>query len=252
MGRLERGDIVEVSLSNGANVELLDPGNFNRFRRGEKHTYYGGLATETPFRIQVPRSGHWYVAVHMRGLRGSTRASAAVIRADALKPLPLARSSRSGIQSVADNLAEAAGPTFFDREFDVFISHASEDKAEVATPLALALQGRGLKVWYDDLELRIGDSLRRKIDEGISRSRFGVVVLSNRFFEKGWPQYELDGLVTLSVSGKQVLLPIWHGITGEQLASVSPSLADRVALDTSKSDIPTIAAEIAAVIESAA
>lgn len=94
----------------------------------------------------------------------------------------------------------------------MFVSHASEDKDSIVRPLAQALQERGLEVWFDEFELRVGDSLRRKIDAGIARSHFGIVVLSHAFFAKDWPQYELDGLVTMSVSGKQVLLPLWHEI----------------------------------------
>jgi TIR domain-containing protein len=75
------------------------------------------------------------------------------------------------------------------------------------------LRQRGLRVWFDEFELRIGDSLRRKIDQGIARSAFGVVVLSTAFFAKNWAQYELDGLVTQSVDGSQVLLPLWHKLT---------------------------------------
>ena len=51
--------------------------------------------------------------------------------------------------------------------WDVFISHASEDKEEVARPLARALQEEGYCVWLDDNELSLGDSLRLKIDEGL-------------------------------------------------------------------------------------
>lgn len=65
--------------------------------------------------------------------------------------------------------------------YDVFLSHASEDKDEVARPLAEMLQGRGLKVWYDETELKIGDNLIQKINAGISASRFGILVLSNSF-----------------------------------------------------------------------
>lgn len=250
LGHLDRGDIVEVTLTQGANVELLDAANFDKFRRGQAHRYYGGLAKQSPSRIAVPRSGNWHVVVHMQGLRGRTNASVRVVKREALSPLPEMRGSQSKIRQIAENLSEAAGPTISDREFDVFISHASEDKQAVARPLALALQSRGLSVWYDELELRVGDSLRRKIDEGIRRSRFGVVVLSKRFFEKGWPQYELDGLVTLSVTGKQILLPVWHEITAAELIEFSPSLADRVALDTSRHAIEAIADEIADVVES--
>jgi hypothetical protein len=72
---------------------------------------------------------------------------------------------------------------------------AFPDSSQVVRPLAHALRENDLEVWYDEFELRIGDSLRRKIDADIARSRFGVVVLSSLFFAKGWPQYELDGLV---------------------------------------------------------
>lgn len=135
-----------------------------------------------------------------------------------------------------------------DREFDVFISHASEDKDTVVRPLAQALRDDGLEVWYDEFELKIGDSLRRTIDSGIARSRFGIVVLSPPFFAKGWPQYELDGLVTMAVGGNQVLLPLWHGVSKDEVVRQSPSLADKVALRTSDYTIAEIAAEITSVV----
>jgi hypothetical protein len=118
---------------------------------------------------------------------------------------------------------------------DVFISHATEDKEEVARPLAEALRKLGLKVWYDEFELRVGDSLRRKIDNGLARSRFGIVVLSSSFFEKNWPQYELDGLVAKELQhGQKVILPLWHKLSKDEVMRFSPSLADKVALATSQ------------------
>jgi enamine deaminase RidA (YjgF/YER057c/UK114 family) len=62
-------------------------------------------------------------------------------------------------------------------EWDVFISHASEDAESVARPLSNHLAGYGLKVWLDDSELHLGDSLRAKVDAGLTQSRFGIVVL---------------------------------------------------------------------------
>ena len=132
--------------------------------------------------------------------------------------------------------------------FDVFISHTSEDKDEVVRPLAIALRDAGLSVWYDEFELRIGDSLRRKIDKGLANSRFGVVVVSRAFFGRDWPEYELDGLVTRTVSGDQVLLPIWHNVTKREVKDYSPSLADRVARSTATHTVEEIAAEIFEVI----
>jgi hypothetical protein len=136
------------------------------------------------------------------------------------------------------------------RQFDVFISHASEDKDEIVRPLAHALRDEGLDVWYDEFELKIGDSLRRKIDKGLATSRFGIVVLSEDFFRKGWTNYKLDGLVTRSVGGEQVLLPIWHRITKKAVIEYSPSLADKVGRNTTMYTVEEIASEIAGVIRS--
>jgi hypothetical protein len=86
-----------------------------------------------------------------------------------------------------------------ERKWDVFISHASEDKDEIARPLSKALEAAGLRVWFDEESLKLGDSLRTKIDEGLSRSTFGVIILSKHFFEKHWPQQELNGMASREV-----------------------------------------------------
>ena len=112
---------------------------------------------------------------------------------------------------------------------DVFLCHAGEDKDEVARPLAEALVARGYDVWFDEYELAIGDSLRRSIDQGLARSRFGLVVLSPSFFNKGWPQRELDGLTARETGDDLVILPIWHQVDEEEVRWFSPPLADRLA-----------------------
>src|SRR5207253_6894356 len=108
--------------------------------------------------------------------------------------------------------------------WDVFVSHASEDKQAVAEPLMRALEDAGLRVWYDRIELRLGDSLREKIDEGLAHSRFGIVILSPSFFAKHWPMQELNGLAQREVEGCKVILPIWYNITAEQVRGRSPIL----------------------------
>src|ERR1700694_5684589 len=98
--------------------------------------------------------------------------------------------------------------------YDVFISYASEDRGRVAQPLAKELESRGLQVWYDEIKLQLGDSLRRKIDAGLSGCRFAVVVLSPRYFAKEWTQYELDSLVSRQTGEKQkIILPIWYDVS---------------------------------------
>jgi len=118
--------------------------------------------------------------------------------------------------------------------WDVFISHASEDKEEIARPLAGALADKGLAVWYDEFSLRVGDSLRQSIDHGLLRSKFGVVILSPHFFEKHWPQQELNGLATREAGGKKVILPVWHKVGFDEVSQYSPMLADKLAVSTDK------------------
>lgn len=120
------------------------------------------------------------------------------------------------------------------KKYDVFICHASEDKETFVRILAEALSKEDLEVWYDEFTLSLGDSLRRKIDHGLSNSRYGVVVLSDNFFRKDWPQKELDGLVAKEGDFDKVILPIWHGVTKKQVESFSPMLADRLAVSSDK------------------
>jgi hypothetical protein len=118
--------------------------------------------------------------------------------------------------------------------WDLFICHASEDKEEIARPLAEALRNRGLKVWYDELTLTLGDSLSGSIDHGLAKSRFGVVILSPSFFQKRWPQRELNGLTAKEISSGKTILPVWHKVDREYVLQYSPPLADRLAVSTDK------------------
>jgi hypothetical protein len=119
-----------------------------------------------------------------------------------------------------------------EEEWDVFISHATEDKDAIAQPLAESLRNHGVRVWYDDFSLKVGDGLRQSIDRGLARSRFGIVILSGYFFEKHWPQQELNGLATREVNGEKVILPIWHGVGFAEVRNYSVTLADRIAVQT--------------------
>jgi hypothetical protein len=84
----------------------------------------------------------------MQGLRGTARSAVRVIPGAALRPLPPITEQRSALTQIAENIAvDAAEDVEHGREFDVFISHASEDKERIVRPLAHALQERDLKVW---------------------------------------------------------------------------------------------------------
>lgn len=118
-------------------------------------------------------------------------------------------------------------------DFDVFISHASEDKAAFVTPLADALKKYGLKIWFDKFTLKVGDSLHRSIEKGLARSRYGIVVFSPKFLAKNWPQAELDGLFAREMDGRKVILPVWHKMSAARMKKAVPILADKFALRSS-------------------
>lgn len=117
-------------------------------------------------------------------------------------------------------------------EYDFFISHASEDKQDFVKDFADSLVAAGFKVWYDAFELKIGDSLRKKIDQGLSNSRYGIVIISPNFIRKNWTEYELNGMVAREMNGHKVILPIWHKVTKDEVLKYSPTLADKLALNT--------------------
>lgn len=246
LGQCQRGERIQISLQgNAANVRLMDSSNYSSYRSGRRHRYYGGLVKRSPIVLTVPNAGHWYITIDLAGLAGSVRSSIRKLP----QPLPVynepALSSVPTLVRPFQNTEDGAVI-----EYDVFISHASEDKDAVVRPLANALVQHGLRVWYDEFELKIGDSLRRKIDKGLANSRFGIVVLSRDFIKKGWTNYELDGIISKAVSGEQVMLPIWHEITKQEIIAYSPSLADKVARNTSSYTIDEIANEIAELIQS--
>lgn len=132
--------------------------------------------------------------------------------------------------------------------YDAFISHASEDKASLVRPLARALEKMGFHIWFDEFELKVGDSLRQSIDKGLINSRYGIVVLSQAFFSKNWPEYELNALTAREIEGHKVILPVWHNVTKEEVLSYSPSLADKIAITTQAKTTLRVAKALAKVL----
>ena len=236
LGQRNKGEVVEVQLSAAANVRLMNSSNYSNFKNGRRHHYYGGYVKTSPYRITIPNSGHWYVTIDLGGYAGKVNHSVNVLPGmlpTVRQRIPLAQETNLFVADRDEG-----------KKYDVFISHASEDKDAVVRPLALALQDKGVRVWYDEFEMKIGDSLRRKIDQGLANSRFGIVVISRSFIKKGWTNYELDGIMTKAISGQQVLLPVWHNITKQEVIDYSPSLADKVARSTGQQTVQEIADEI--------
>lgn len=120
-----------------------------------------------------------------------------------------------------------------EEEYDVFVSHATEDKESFSDEFVLILQEKyNLKVWYDVVSIKWGDSIRTEIDKGLKKSKFGVVILSRSYISKYWTKYELEGLFQRESNGGKLILPIWHNITKQEVQNFSPSLAGKMAMNT--------------------
>lgn len=131
-------------------------------------------------------------------------------------------------------------------EYDVFVSHAWEDKADFVEAFVQALKDREIKVWYDKSKIKWGDSMRARIDDGLRKSKFGVAILSPNYIAEGkyWTKAELDGLFQMeSINGK-TLLPIWHNLTKKQVMNYSPILASKLAMTTATMTAEEIADEL--------
>ena len=130
-------------------------------------------------------------------------------------------------------------PMVTDEEYDVFVSHAFEDKGSFVDEFVEALRSQGLKVWYDTDKLKWGDSTREK-------SKYGVVILSPNYIveHKYWTKAELNGLFQVETVNGKTILPIWHKLTKKQVVEYSPIIADRKAMTTASMTPEEIAAEL--------
>ena len=137
--------------------------------------------------------------------------------------------AQENLVSSKENLFDSSGA----EEYDVFVSHATEDKSSFCDEFVQVLKDKyELNVWYDGVSLQWGDSIRTEIDKGLKKSKFGVVILSRSYIKKYWTNYELEGLFQRESNGGKLILPIWHDITKKEVQDFSPSLAGKMAMNT--------------------
>lgn len=136
---------------------------------------------------------------------------------------------QSAITTSSENIFNSDGA----EDFDVFLSHAAEDKESFCDEFSNILQETyGLKVWYDSISIKWGDSIRAEIDKGLKKSKFGVVILSRNYIKKYWTNYELEALFQIESNGGKIILPVWHDITKKEIQEFSPALAGKLAMNT--------------------
>lgn len=136
-------------------------------------------------------------------------------------------------------------------EHDVFICHASEEKATVVTPLAKALTAAGVRVWLDDEKIAWGDSVTKEINDGLAKSKFVIVVLSAAFMRKSWPVKEMNAVLNREIkSGVTCALPLIVGDSAEKRIILEryPLIAEKHFKEWSPADVGTIVSAIKAML----
>lgn len=151
----------------------------------------------------------------------------------------------------ANNTAQAAAElTQADRseEYTCFLSFANEDKP-YATRLYQALKNQGLSIWYSGTQLKLGDGIADSVNQGLSNSRYGIVLLSPSYLGKKWPISELHALFAkYTAFGNKVILPIWHDLSYEEVLTKAPLIADKFAISTDQ-ELDTVVQAIIDAVE---
>src|SRR6266478_4098905 len=111
------------------------------------------------------------------------------------------------------------------KQQDLFISHAGADQEQYIRPLADALTTQGLTFWLDTIEIEWGDNVTKKINVGLSDSRYALLCLSRHYLHRPWPEAEMTATLAIQNSGgnKRVLPLILN--SKEQILQEYPLLA---------------------------
>lgn len=154
-----------------------------------------------------------------------------------------------------DLVVECFGPSWAkDRSYKIkpsaFLSHDSRDKELIARPLVSELSKLLVPIWYDEYSLKIGDSLRDKIEQGIKECKRCILIISPNFINNsGWTKREFDSIFTRELlDTENIILPVWAGVSKRDVFNYSPSLADRVALNLDEG-VETIASKLSTVLK---
>jgi hypothetical protein len=130
---------------------------------------------------------------------------------------------------------------------DVFLCHAWDDRKDAAKELHDLLESKGVSVWFSEKDVLLGSSLLREIDKGLAKSRVGIVLVTPSFLKRvkgeGIADKELSALLA-----RDLLVPIVHNTTFEELREVSPLLGSRSGLSTIEESMVEVAAKLAELV----
>jgi len=114
--------------------------------------------------------------------------------------------------------------------------------------LADLLNEKGANVWIDGDRIKIGDSIRNLLENGLNNSKYGIVMLSKKYLEKYWTNQELNSLYELEESGKKRILPLLIDLSHEEIKEKSIFLANRYNVKFDKDKLDEIVEKILEVL----
>lgn len=131
-----------------------------------------------------------------------------------------------------------------------FISHDSRDKEVLVRELAKKLVSLNCPVWYDEYSLKIGDNLREKIEEGIKDAPYCILILSKNFLSnEKWAKSEFETIFIKELyEKKEIIIPVWHGISEDDLYEYCPKLLNRLG-GNSSDGIDVLAKKIVSILK---
>jgi hypothetical protein len=130
---------------------------------------------------------------------------------------------------------------------DLFLCHAWDDRRGVATELNDMLETKGVSVWFSEKDILLGQPFMREIDKGLAKSRVGLVLITPALLERvdrgGVSEKELSELLA-----RDLLIPVVHETTYEEVRKVSPLLGSRNGLSTAEDTLDVVATKIAELV----
>ncbi|MDR3295184.1 MAG: DUF1883 domain-containing protein [Clostridiales Family XIII bacterium] len=251
LGTAEPGDTVEVTLGYAANVRILNSDNYALYKENAAHRFTGGFIERSPYKFVIPEAGQWYVTIDSGSYFGKIKAlvklkppanAAAQGRAEFAPDPEICELAPAKKSAAADSPAAARS------KLKIFLLHHHKDSESIALPLAESLSTEGFSVFYEDFELEPGESLGEKLKNGVTKYRFGVVVISRAFIRTGWRTSDILYLKELLKSDYQEIYPLWHGITKTDAINHVVDLAELVPDKLSAFNVEEATAEITRIL----
>ncbi|MCR4925868.1 MAG: DUF1883 domain-containing protein [Clostridiales bacterium] len=227
MGNCKKGEIIEVLLKgDGVNVSIMDAPNYFEYKNARRHKYIGGHIDSSPYKVALPYDAHWYVTIDFGGYPGEAKCAVRKLSGK----LPKLDTTKVGVMKVStsggsvdeEDIKSEFGldldPNSYGiKEFDFFIAYAKDRYKEIAQPLANSMAYKGKKICIEDFALTQGDNLTRVIQNGLTRAKRGILIVSDDFIKNEWLNYELDEILSIKRNDVNLITPIWHYITKDAI-----------------------------------